>query len=58
MKNSVYCIGKQINKKHTYLPLEPQPPESQFFKIVHRTYSKLKNSPQFCSVNLLKLYTY
>ena len=46
VKNSVYCIEKQVNKKRTYLPLEPQPEESQLL-IVHRSYSKLKKSPQY-----------
>lgn len=40
-KGDLYCKQKRINKKVTYVPVEPQPAEDQLL-IVHRSYSTLK----------------
>ncbi len=38
-KIGLYCIEKQINKKRTYVPLEPQPEENQIVYVM-RHYNK------------------
>ena len=42
LRNDKCCIQKQVNKKQTYVPLEPQPSLDEVIT-VHRVYSNLKN---------------
>ena len=44
LRNGLYCVEKQIQKKRTYVPIEPQPSN---VLVVHRCYASLKKDPSY-----------
>jgi len=36
MKNNLYCVEKHAHKKRVYMPLEPQPKESEVLEVMRR----------------------
>ena len=44
MKNGLYCFPKKVNNKRTFVPISPQPAESDVVTL-HRYYTTLKRQP-------------
>jgi hypothetical protein len=46
MKNGLYCFPKKINNKRSFIPISPQPAESDVVTL-HSYYTTLKRQPDF-----------
>jgi hypothetical protein len=46
MKNGLYCFPKKVNNKRTFIPISPQPAESDVVTL-HKYYTTLKRQPDF-----------
>jgi hypothetical protein len=44
MKNGLYCFPKKVNNKRTFIPISPQPAESDVVTL-HKYYTTLKRQP-------------